>query len=416
MGYLSVRWNALAATHIAALAEPPILPPSVRRFRQTHVQGTIELKPLADGTSNEGGHVVILVHGILSFGDWFAVARSELENSGFTVVPFSFSFVGLIRFLLPLGFRNFSAKRFSREVEDIKKIYPNLPVSVIAHSYGSYAVGMALSKFDISLERVIFCGAVLSRDIDFAHLRGKVTLPIVSECSRIDILPAIAANITWGYSYAGTHGFMRAGVVDRFHELGHSGYFNREFVKRYWVPFLRDGTIIKSDVPRARKIHLVSKAIAAFPIKTMIAIAVTLAIIIGQIPKPLPCDSVWILGGIYSSDTYSATSQFVEIVSPILKIRPKDSRIRKRDIVRITATQGRRAILIDYWASGQPSCDGLLKYPSIERYKPLDVDFVGLQLAAGEEFVVLDIDNASRGRDEYFGEYLRVRRVVDGDN
>ena len=72
--------------------------------------------------------------------------------------------------------------------------------------------------------------------------------------------------------------------------------------------------------------------------------------------------------------------------------------------------------MIDYWASGQPSCDGLLKYPSIERYKPLDVDFVGLQLAAGEEFVVLDIDNASRGRDEYFGEYLRVRRVVDGDN
>lgn len=36
------------------------------------------------------------------------------------------------------------------------------------------------------------------------------------------------------------------GVEDRCHNLGHSGYFTKEFVQQFWVPFVKDGTISHS--------------------------------------------------------------------------------------------------------------------------------------------------------------------------
>jgi hypothetical protein len=54
--------------------------------------------------------------------------------------------------------------------------------------------------------------------------------------------------VTFGYGSAGTHGFHRTGVRDRWHNgKGHSDFLTPEFCKEYWVPFLRDGKIIDND-------------------------------------------------------------------------------------------------------------------------------------------------------------------------
>jgi hypothetical protein len=34
---------------------------------------------------------------------------------------------------------------------------------------------------------------------------------------------------------------------DRYHFFDHFGYFNVEFVNKYWVPFVKDGTIVESE-------------------------------------------------------------------------------------------------------------------------------------------------------------------------
>jgi hypothetical protein len=54
--------------------------------------------------------------------------------------------------------------------------------------------------------------------------------------------------VTFGYGSAGTYGFNRPAVRDRWHNgKAHSDFLNRDFCQIYWVPFLRDGTIIPND-------------------------------------------------------------------------------------------------------------------------------------------------------------------------
>jgi hypothetical protein len=58
----------------------------------------------------------------------------------------------------------------------------------------------------------------------------------------------LAATVTTGYGSAGTYGFRRPGVRDRWHNGNdHSAFLNRDFCARFWVPFLRDGEIVEDD-------------------------------------------------------------------------------------------------------------------------------------------------------------------------
>jgi len=54
--------------------------------------------------------------------------------------------------------------------------------------------------------------------------------------------------VTFGYGSAGTYGFNRPAVRDRWHNgKTHSDFLNPDFCRKYWVPFLRDGKIIEND-------------------------------------------------------------------------------------------------------------------------------------------------------------------------
>ncbi len=59
---------------------------------------------------------------------------------------------------------------------------------------------------------------------------------IINECGIRDHWPVIAKSVSWDYGASGTYGFGSFNVRDRFHPLGHSGYFETDFVRQYWVP------------------------------------------------------------------------------------------------------------------------------------------------------------------------------------
>lgn len=69
----------------------------------------------------------------------------------------------------------------------------------------------------------------------------------------------MAESITWGYGSAGTFGFRRPAVRDRWHNgAGHGYFLNQSFCEKFWVPFLRDGTIVDDDLQAERPSWLVS--------------------------------------------------------------------------------------------------------------------------------------------------------------
>ncbi|MGT2445913.1 hypothetical protein ACU4I5_26975 (plasmid) [Ensifer adhaerens] len=190
--------------------------------------------------------VVVLVHGIRDHALWQNEIRQALSEN-FIVETTNYGRLDLIRFLFPLSyFRNKSTERVWHQIKDIRKQYQDADISIIAHSFGTHIVANILKReFDFSAFRVIFCGSVVRYDFPFEQVSDRFTTPILNEVGTRDVWPAIAESLTWGYGSAGTYGFRRPRVRDRWHSGAKHGYFlNAAFCKKYWVPFLKDGTIV----------------------------------------------------------------------------------------------------------------------------------------------------------------------------
>lgn len=203
-------------------------------------------------TTETREHVVILVHGIRDFSRWHANVRPALERAGLVVQPTNYGRMNLLEFLLPVEFfRAIAAERVLTQIRFAKQLHPDADVSVIAHSFGTYVVSRLLqSEFDLKLHRVIFCGSVVRYSFPFEQLGQRFSPPILNEVGTSDPWPAVAEAVTTGYGSAGTFGFNRSGVTDRYHnDAGHGYFLTPEFASKFWVKFLHSGEIVPGSHP-----------------------------------------------------------------------------------------------------------------------------------------------------------------------
>jgi hypothetical protein len=194
--------------------------------------------------------VIVLVHGIRDFALWQSTIRATLERLGFRVELTNYGRLNLVEFLVPISyFRQRAIDQIWEQVRIIRQNYPSRSISFIAHSFGTYLVAWILSKeFDLQASRVIFCGSVLSYKFRFQQIQGRYTTPILNEVGTRDVWPAMAESITFGYGSAGTYGFRRPLVRDRWHNGARHGFFlSAEFCRTYWVPFLTTGAVLDQE-------------------------------------------------------------------------------------------------------------------------------------------------------------------------
>ena len=230
--------------------------------------------------SGENEHVVILVHGIRDFASWQERVGKVLRGD-FIVETTNYGRFDLFRFLTPIQyFRNAAIERVWGQIRDIKKQHPNAKYSFVAHSFGTYIVAHILKRnFDLTAHRIIFCGSVVKYNFSFEEFSERFTTPIMNEVGTEDIWPAVAESITWGYGWAGTYGFRRPRVRDRWHSGAKHGYFlDPQFCYKYWIPFLKDGTIIDGDASMDPPTWL--RLISTIHLKYIIIIAIALAFFI----------------------------------------------------------------------------------------------------------------------------------------
>lgn len=193
----------------------------------------------------EQNHVVVLVHGIRTHAAWAEMVADVISHEMHaTVFPIRYGFFDTLRFLFPLFTRASPIRKVLRELRDLRTQLPSACISVIAHSFGTYAIYKLLNERDIKLSRVIFCGSVVPehfRRTDFEAQLGPD--PILNDCGSNDIWPILARSITWGYGATGTFGFGTYGVRDQFNNFGHDDYLNRTYIRKYWIPFLDRGDV-----------------------------------------------------------------------------------------------------------------------------------------------------------------------------
>jgi hypothetical protein len=191
-------------------------------------------------------HIVVLLHGIRTHAEWQKLLSRELVLGGLAPYPISYGFLNLVRFLWPSSRRKVY-EWFQKEILSLKpRLIEGDRVSIVAHSFGTLIVGRSIAdpdlpEFPVSLDRVIFCGAILPSDRDTAEAITKRCQSLLNDFSKRDIW---ARASRWVVSEAGDAGFRgfqtdQTKLLQKQHQnIGHSAYFTDHNFQGRWVPFL----------------------------------------------------------------------------------------------------------------------------------------------------------------------------------
>ncbi|MFM0732826.1 hypothetical protein PQQ52_20330 [Paraburkholderia sediminicola] len=220
-------------------------------------------------------HVVVLVHGIRTYAEWQERLAGALTDKGHeNVYPVGYGFFDVLSFLCPIWTRRRPIDRVLREFRAIKTKHRDADISVVAHSFGTYILSQILEDAtDVSLHRVILCGCIVPLKFRWDKVMARVKGVVINEVGTLDYWPVIARLVTWGYGASGTFGFKTSFVRDRFHNCGHSDFFEDDLMSKYWLPMLLDGQVVPSDWTRTRSR---SSALVSFlswlPLKSLLLI------------------------------------------------------------------------------------------------------------------------------------------------
>jgi formylglycine-generating enzyme required for sulfatase activity len=238
---VTIRWNIEAAQETLEL--------EVARLKELISGGTVEINVGAHVDSSPATQqLVLLIHGIRTHAVWQnRVQRIIGDNKQTIVVPIRYGYFDAFQFWCPVFTRAKVIKKVLKRYDDSLQRYASPQVSIIAHSFGTYAISKIIEQnARIRLNRLLLCGSIVPEDFDWA-LYDKRVNEIVNDIGTRDIWPVLAKATTWGYGASGTFGFGNPFVHDRFHDYYHSDFFNSKFVHRYWAPFIKNGNIVVSE-------------------------------------------------------------------------------------------------------------------------------------------------------------------------
>jgi pimeloyl-ACP methyl ester carboxylesterase len=114
-------------------------------------------------------HVVFLIHGIRTQGEWQERAQAILEaDSLVRIRPIRYEYFDLVRFLLPFQwFREKPVRRVAALMRDELSRGPT-NLSVVAHSFGTYIVAKILEReHDIRFHRLLLCGCIIPASFEW---------------------------------------------------------------------------------------------------------------------------------------------------------------------------------------------------------------------------------------------------------
>ncbi|WP_077023293.1 hypothetical protein [Fuerstiella marisgermanici] len=222
-------------------------------------------------------HVVMVVHGIRDFGSWQSTVKRLLEaDASLTAVTLKYGRFSLLRFVAStrlLDFGKKPLKRVAEEYANIRSQYPNAKVSVIAHSFGTHLITrLMLCDPHVKFFRIVLCGSVVKQDFNWSLVQSRIgdddnprkSEYIINDCGNADFWPVFAKSL--GYGAIGTNGAGSASVYDRFHDGGHGLFMDSVFIEKYWIPFMKSGEVVKSEVESRKNLPKFTIVIDVVPV------------------------------------------------------------------------------------------------------------------------------------------------------
>lgn len=200
------------------------------------------------GASVSPPHIHIIIHGIRTRAEAQARLVKALKDSGYeNSYSIQYEFLNAFKFWVPFFFKKNKIKRVLRDIRDLKQRYKLSEFTVYAHSFGTYVISEILrEEHDLTIDNLVLCGAIVPQSYDWAAL-PNCPGAIINDCGTRDIWPVIAKGTCFGYGASGRFGFGNPRVKDRFHDIGHSDFFENDFIEKYWKPFFDNYEVIEPE-------------------------------------------------------------------------------------------------------------------------------------------------------------------------
>jgi pimeloyl-ACP methyl ester carboxylesterase len=239
---LDEKASQIEAEQEVALPETSDLVAPLRRVVQT-------VEEFEDERERRRADVlVVAVHGFNTRGFWKSelslVLTRETDGKRFLYYPWDYD-----EFRMGLFFqlaRSRQVKKFHAMYNKVLSQFTTLPEIVfVAHSFGTYIVVHALRRFpEVQCDRLMLLGSALPADFEWTGVREKCGA-ILNMIGGAD--PALRfARFVPGLGDAGRRGFTKPPPNITQLEFGgmeHSDMFGETFMKRFWLPFIRDGAL-----------------------------------------------------------------------------------------------------------------------------------------------------------------------------
>lgn len=197
--------------------------------------------------------IIISVHGIRTLGQWQDSLEQSILNNNLEleVKKYKYNYFSAVQLAIPF-FREIVINRLSSELELISDENPNAEITIISHSFGTYATVKALEAIPMSCEmevkQLILVSSVLKSNYNFRTIKDKLNIKtIINECGYNDNVLILSHYLCLGMGMAGRSGVTGTHVLNRFYKGGHD-FFNRSscFIDKYWIPILSD-EVVKYD-------------------------------------------------------------------------------------------------------------------------------------------------------------------------
>src|SRR5262249_53269231 len=130
--------------------------------------------------------------------------NSKLNTAGFVHHPHKYGFFLAVQMLIP-PLRRRRVDAFREFYESVKQKASETPISLIAHSFGTYIAANAMDKYlQVTFDQIIFCGSIAQRDYDWnTIIRRHQAKRILNDYGGKDIWVRL---VEWGVPDSGTSG------------------------------------------------------------------------------------------------------------------------------------------------------------------------------------------------------------------
>jgi len=196
--------------------------------------------------------VIISLHGIRTAGAWQKQLATPIAAAGAIPVALDYGYFSALQ-LLTRSAREARVRWLRDEVERVRSRFPDRPLSMVAHSFGSYLTAALLEAHPaVSFATVLLAGSIVRSDYPWPALLASYRVGFVANSVGCrDPWPRIAHWCVPGAGDSGSSGFhgSHPALYQQYSaRQRHDDHFNAGDVGACWLPMLMQPQRLLLDV------------------------------------------------------------------------------------------------------------------------------------------------------------------------